>query len=128
MSDIVASPAVRALRAACTGWQVLRAGRPSPCRFQPTCSQYAIEAIEAHGALGGSWLAVKRIARCNPWGPHGWDPVPEGHVESEPSPAGAPGIPAHRLSPSRLSALRRARRSPTGLPGLIRSSRVPVPR
>lgn len=67
---------VRILRAIPRGWQLVRAGRPSPCRFQPTCSQYAIEALEGHGALRGSWLAAKRIGRCNPWGPFGWDPVP----------------------------------------------------
>ena len=67
---------VRILRAVCRGWQVARAGRPSPCRFQPTCSQYAIEALEGHGALRGTWLAVRRIGRCNPFGPSGWDPVP----------------------------------------------------
>jgi len=46
------------------------------CRFIPTCSQYSIEAIEKHGALKGSWLAIKRILRCNPWGGSGYDPVP----------------------------------------------------
>ena len=59
-------------------YQALRAGRPSPCRYQPTCSTYAIEALESHGALRGSWLAVRRLGRCHPWGGHGWDPVPEG--------------------------------------------------
>jgi uncharacterized protein len=46
------------------------------CRFYPTCSVYALEAIETHGSLKGSWLAVKRIARCGPWHPGGTDPVP----------------------------------------------------
>ena len=46
------------------------------CRFVPTCSQYGIEAIKKHGALKGSWLALKRILRCNPWGGSGYDPVP----------------------------------------------------
>jgi len=46
------------------------------CRFVPTCSQYGIEAIQKHGALKGSWLAIKRIVRCNPWGGSGYDPVP----------------------------------------------------
>ena len=46
------------------------------CRFYPTCSVYAGEAIETHGALKGSWLAVKRILKCHPWHPGGVDPVP----------------------------------------------------
>ena len=47
------------------------------CRFTPTCSQYAIEAIETHGALKGLWLATRRIARCQPWCQGGYDPVPQ---------------------------------------------------
>jgi len=46
------------------------------CRFTPTCSQYAVEAIEKHGSIKGIWLAIKRIARCHPWGGCGHDPVP----------------------------------------------------
>jgi putative membrane protein insertion efficiency factor len=46
------------------------------CRFTPSCSHYGYEAIKAHGALLGGWLAVKRLARCNPWGGSGHDPVP----------------------------------------------------
>ncbi len=45
------------------------------CRFEPTCSHYALQALEAHGALKGSWLAVKRVARCHPFHPGGFDPV-----------------------------------------------------
>jgi len=46
------------------------------CRFEPTCSAYADEALKTHGLLKGSWLALRRLIRCNPWGGHGYDPVP----------------------------------------------------
>jgi hypothetical protein len=49
---------------------------PNSCRYTPTCSQYAIEALEKHGLFKGGWLAFKRILRCNPWGGSGYDPVP----------------------------------------------------
>ena len=49
---------------------------PAACRYTPTCSQYAIEAIRIHGVLKGGRLAVKRICRCHPWGGSGYDPVP----------------------------------------------------
>jgi uncharacterized protein len=46
------------------------------CRFVPTCSHYAVEALKKHGVIKGSWLAIKRIFKCHPWGGHGYDPVP----------------------------------------------------
>ncbi|MFA6165586.1 MAG: membrane protein insertion efficiency factor YidD [Gemmatimonadaceae bacterium] len=49
---------------------------PASCRYYPTCSHYAIEALEKHGALRGGWLALKRIGRCHPFRPGGFDPVP----------------------------------------------------
>lgn len=49
---------------------------PPSCRFTPTCSQYAVEAITRHGAVKGLWLTVKRLCRCHPWGGSGYDPVP----------------------------------------------------
>jgi putative membrane protein insertion efficiency factor len=57
-------------------YQMARTGKLSPCRFTPTCSSYAIEAIEVHGALRGGVFAVRRIGRCHPWGRFGYDPVP----------------------------------------------------
>ncbi|NGX83600.1 membrane protein insertion efficiency factor YidD [Aequorivita sp. KMM 9714] len=49
---------------------------PSSCRYTPTCSHYAVEALQTHGLLKGSWLSIKRIGSCNPWGGSGYDPVP----------------------------------------------------
>lgn len=52
-------------------------GQPNAgCRFEPTCSRYFLQAVETHGALRGGWLGLKRIGRCQPWGGHGFDPVP----------------------------------------------------
>ncbi|MHB1128441.1 MAG: membrane protein insertion efficiency factor YidD [Ilumatobacteraceae bacterium] len=66
----------RALIRAINWYQGLRPGYPSPCRFYPSCSVYAQEAIETHGARHGSWLMVRRLVRCRPFGPSGFDPVP----------------------------------------------------
>jgi putative membrane protein insertion efficiency factor len=55
----------------------------SRCRYTPTCSEYAIEAIERFGAVKGGWLAGKRILSCHPWGKHGYDPVPHDHQSSK---------------------------------------------
>lgn len=67
----------RMLSAVIRAYQRVRQGRLSPCRYVPSCSTYALEAMERHGTLRGSWLAARRICRCNPWGGAGVDPVPE---------------------------------------------------
>jgi putative membrane protein insertion efficiency factor len=77
VADPHVSPAARPLIGAVKAYQYVAAGRPSPCRHVPSCSTYAVEALQIHGALRGSWLAAKRIARCQPWGTQGYDPVPD---------------------------------------------------
>ncbi|HCW00886.1 MAG TPA: membrane protein insertion efficiency factor YidD [Acidimicrobiales bacterium] len=66
----------RILRSAVRGYQRVVDGRPTPCRFVPTCSNYALDALESHGAIRGSVLTVGRLCRCHPWGGTGLDPVP----------------------------------------------------
>ena len=59
--------AVKALSVPIRLYQAVRAGRPSGCRYWPTCSTYALEALEAHGSVRGGWLAARRLLRCHPW-------------------------------------------------------------
>lgn len=66
----------RAALALIRWYQLAREGRPSPCRYVPSCSSYAAEAISTHGSARGSWLAVRRLSRCHPLGSSGYDPVP----------------------------------------------------
>src|SRR5689334_12121611 len=77
----------------CTLSPLLRllCGPDGGCRFTPSCSSYFLEAVEVHGVLSGSWLGFKRLARCQPWGGSGYDPVP---------PPGAGGSHANSLTPA----------------------------
>jgi hypothetical protein len=59
---------------------------PPSCRFYPSCSAYAVEALTVHGALRGSWLALRRLLKCGPWHPGGLDPVPGRTKSSQPDP------------------------------------------
>ena len=76
---------VRVYQLALSPAKNLLLGPSSRCRFEPSCSQYAIEAVKIHGALGGGWLAAKRICRCHPWGKWGKDPVPPIKPKSPPA-------------------------------------------
>jgi putative membrane protein insertion efficiency factor len=58
-------------------YRLLRAGRPSPCRYIPSCSEYGVEAITRFGVLRGWWMAILRVTRCRPGGGFGFDPVPD---------------------------------------------------
>lgn len=75
---------IRFYRVAISPWT------PPSCRFEPTCSAYAYEAIERHGAIRGGWMAFRRILRCHPWGGSGLDPVPlSGSGDKPPLESGA---------------------------------------
>ena len=86
----------RGVIAAIRSYQHLTVHRPSPCRYIPSCSEYAHEAVEQHGALRGSALAARRIGRCHPFGGFGFDPVP---------PAARPGrpVPMNPLEPFEIA-------------------------
>ena len=75
--DVRLGPVARLLHLLVRGYRYAFAGRPSPCRFTPTCSAYALEALEHHGAMRGGYLTLRRLGRCHPWGPFGFDPVPD---------------------------------------------------
>jgi putative membrane protein insertion efficiency factor len=61
-------------------YRVVSTRLPSQCRYHPSCSQYALDALRLHGGRRGTWLAVKRVGRCHPWGGGGLDPVPQPEI------------------------------------------------
>lgn len=92
MTTVVPRPSLlaRLLALPIRAWRLVSRHLPPRCRFYPSCSAYALEALERHGAARGSWLALKRIGRCHPWHEGGIDPVPEPNVRSSSAPPGAP--------------------------------------
>lgn len=77
LANLLAKPLALLLRLPIHVYRlVLSPVLPVSCRYAPSCSTYALEALAAHGPLKGSWLAVRRILRCHPWGDSGYDPVP----------------------------------------------------
>ena len=78
-------------------YQAARAGRRSPCRYDPSCSAYAVTSLQRFGAARGTWLAARRLSRCHPWGGFGPDPVPERDRGTD-LPAGPPS-PSRPLRP-----------------------------
>jgi len=77
-------------------YQAARAGRPSPCRYDPSCSAYARTALERFGAARGTWLAARRLLRCHPWGGFGPDPVPAPPLSDRSSPPPSRPLRPHR--------------------------------
>ncbi len=85
------TPAARVLSAGIVAYQwTLRPFIGAHCRHEPSCSHYALEALALHGAGRGSLLTVRRILRCNPWTPGGYDPVPPARPHTDAPPARAP--------------------------------------
>ncbi len=77
VADRRPGPAARVILVLVHAYQWVRAGRPSPCRYWPTCSTYAVEAVERHGALQRFVAGRSPVVRCHPWGGSGVDPVPD---------------------------------------------------
>ena len=83
------TPLARLLMLPIRAWRLVSVHLPPRCRYHPSCSQYALDALTLHGAGRGTWLAIRRVARCHPWHDGGVDPVPPNVRSSLAAPAGA---------------------------------------
>lgn len=91
MTASTASVPARIVMLPVKGWRLISRHLPPRCRFHPSCSAYALEALEVHGAARGTWMATKRVGRCHPWNAGGLDPVPPaGSTTNVRSPQAAP--------------------------------------
>ena len=114
-------PVARALLAAVAFYsRAISPAFPPRCRFAPTCSAYAAEAIAEHGAARGSWLALRRLLKCAPWHPGGFDPVPPPRDSGTPATGHSSGSAA--TAPSPAAAHDRSHRDPTTSPAPGRSA------
>jgi uncharacterized protein len=104
-------PVARALLAAIGFYsRAISPALPPRCRFAPTCSAYAAEAVAVHGAGRGSWLALRRLLKCAPWHPGGFDPVPAPRAGREPAGTGGDGRTSSTAAPLAVPAADGARR------------------
>ncbi|PRY38579.1 hypothetical protein LY71_12251 [Geodermatophilus tzadiensis] len=95
---------------------------PPRCRFAPTCSAYAAEAVAVHGAARGSWLALRRLLKCAPWHPGGFDPVPAARAGRATAGTGGAGRPSRTAAPPGVPAADGARRPAPDTPPAQRRS------
>ena len=84
--------AARVVHGLITVYQRATDHRPSPCRYVPSCSYFAFEAVEVHGAVKGTWLSLRRLLRCRPGAPNGWDPVPDENGRLAPDPTASEAV------------------------------------
>jgi len=90
--------AARLLMLPIRAWRLVSVHLAPRCRFHPSCSQYALEALMLHGALRGGWLAIRRVGRCHPWHEGGLDPVPDPRPDLR-SPRAAGSVPSGTAGP-----------------------------
>jgi uncharacterized protein len=104
-ADVAPGPVARLLLLLVRGYQLVVSPWIAPrCRFYPSCSTYAVTALRRHGALRGSWLAVRRLGRCHPWNPGGVDHVPASKGSASGPPRSDAPTPAEAATPTNSSS------------------------